>query len=208
MKKLVYIISILTVFGACNSKEEIKDEPEELTVDGLKASIKEMDDSLHLMMDKAVNSPDYQMNKVAYHEAINRNKEFYSHFPDNDYAETAIGKVAGLYLQLNVEEEAVKWRDTLLTKYPNTKDKIGLLELQMNYYDLNDYQPEKIKHYAERLLAIENLPEEKREQYEFRLKHIDKTFDELIELQIKENFENIPTEDGNLEVPPALGSEK
>ncbi|WP_107037221.1 hypothetical protein [Brumimicrobium mesophilum] len=194
MKKIVYILSLLTIFTACNSNEEVKTETEEITVDWMKASIKEMDDSLQFMMKEAMNSPSFKMNKVAYHEAINRNKEFYSLFPENDYSETAIGKVAGLYLQLNVEKEAVKWRDTLLMKYPNTKDKVGLLELQMNYYDHNDYNPEKIKHYADRLLAIENLPEEKREQYEFRLQHIDKTFEELIDFQIKENFENIDIE--------------
>lgn len=194
MKKIVFILSVLTVFAACNSNE-VKEQPEEVTVESQKAAIKEMDDSLHTMMLEAVNSPDYKMNKVAYHEAINRNKDFYKLFPENEYSETALGKVAGLYLQINIEEEAVKWRDTLLLKYPNTKDKVGLLELQMNYYDFNEYNPEKIKHYADRLLAIENLPQEKREQYEFRLEHIDKTFDELIELQIMENFDKVTTED-------------
>jgi len=194
MKKVIYILSLLTVFAACNNTEVVQEEKEEITVDGLKASIKVMDDSLHRMMKDALNSPNYKMNKVAYHEAINRNKDFYYNFPDNDYSEIALGKIAGLYLQLNVEKEAVKWRDTLLAKYPNTKDKIGLLELQMNYYDHNDYNPEKIKHYADRLLAIENLSPGRREQYEFRLKHIDKTFEELIELQIKENFENVDIE--------------
>lgn len=195
MKKIIYIFSLLTVFAACNSKtEEVKEEKAEITVEGLKASIKEMDDSLQILMTEGMKSQNYKMNKVAYHEAINRNKDFYTLFPDNNYSETAIGKVAALYLQLNVEEEAVKWRDTLLTKYPNTKDKIGLLELQMNYYDFNQYDPEKIKYYAERLLAIENLPAEKREQYEFRLAHIDKTFNELIELQLSGDLEKITTE--------------
>lgn len=194
MKKIVFILSVLTVFTACNSNEEVNEQPEEITVESQKAAIVEMDDSLHAMMIEAVESPDYKMNRVAYHEAINRNKEFYKLFPENEYSETAIGKIAGLYLQLNIEQEAVKWRDTLLLNYPNTKDKIGLLELQMNYYDFNEYTPEKIKFYAEQLLAIENLSEEKREQYEFRLAHIDKTFEELIELQFSEDVQNVTTE--------------
>lgn len=199
MKKIIYVLSLLAVFAACNSKSEESniDKEEEVTVEGLKTSIKEMDDSLQIIMDEAVKSPDYKMNRVAYHEAINRNKDFYQHFPNNPYAEVALGKVASLYLQLNVEEEAVKWRDTLLNNYPNTKNKIGLLELQMNYYDYNQHNPEKIKHYAERLLAIDDLPEEKREQYEFRLEHIDKTFDELIELQLSGDIENVKTEQVN-----------
>jgi hypothetical protein len=192
MKKIIFIFSLLIAFAACESKS--KDGQREITVDSLKASIQEMDDSLNMMMEEAIKSPNYTMNKVAYHEAINRNKDFYARFPENDFAEIAIGKVAGLYLQLNVEQEAVKWRDTLLNKYPNTQDKVGLLELQMNYYDLNEYDPEKIRHYANRLLAIENLPAERREQYKYRLKHIDKTFDELIELRMSESEEMVKTE--------------
>lgn len=194
MKKIIYIFSLLTIFTSCNSNSEEVNVEEEVTIEGLKASIKEMDDSLKVMMEEAVKSPDYKMNRVAYHEAINRNKDFYTFFPNDPYAETALGKIAGLYLQIDVEEEAVKWRDTLLNNYPNTKDKAGLLELQMNYYDYNAYNPEKIKYYLDQLLAIENLSEEKREQYEFRLKHIDKSFEELIELQITEELGKVKTE--------------
>ncbi|PWH84780.1 outer membrane protein assembly factor BamD [Brumimicrobium oceani] len=196
MKKAIYIFSVLLVFTACNSNtEEIEaDTKEEVNLEALKTSIKEMDDSLKLLMDEAVKSPTYKMNKVAYHEAINRNKDFYHNFPEDSYAEKALSKIAALYLQIGVEEEAVKWRDTLLNNYPNTEDKIGLLELQMNYYDYNQYNKEKIQHYAERLLAIENLSDEKREQYEFRLEHIDKSFEELIELQIAGDLEKVNTE--------------
>ncbi|RYM35839.1 hypothetical protein ERX46_02255 [Brumimicrobium glaciale] len=195
MKKIIYVFSVLIVFASCNSNnEEVKEEKEEMTVESMKASIKEMDDSLKVMMDEAIKSPEYKMNRVAYHEAINRNKDFYQTFPNDPYAEKALGKIAGIYLQLNIEEEAVKWRDTLLNNYPNTEDKIGLLELQMNYYDYNMNNKEKIKHYANRLLAIENLSEEKREQYEFRLEHIDKSFEELIELQIIGDMEKVKTE--------------
>lgn len=195
MKKIIYIFSLLLVFTSCNSNtEEVKIEKEEVTVESLKASIQEMDDSLKLLMDEAVKSPTYKMNKVAYLEAINRNKDFYQNFPEDPYAEKALSKIAALYLQIGVEEEAVKWRDTLLNNYPNTEDKIGLLELQMNYYDYNQYNKEKIQHYADRLLAIENLSDEKREQYEFRLEHIDKSFEELIELQIVGDLEKVKTE--------------
>lgn len=195
MKKLIFVFGILLTFTACTNQNANTVSNEAPTIEGLKASIKEMDDSLKALMDEAVKSPEYKMNRVAYHEAINRNKDFYHNFPEDPYAETALDKIAALYLQLNVESESVKWRDTLLTKYPNTKNKIGLLELQMNYYDFNEYNPEKIKLYANQLLAIENLPAEKREQYEFRLKHIDKTFEELIELQLSDENMLVETEE-------------
>ena len=195
MKKLIFILGVVMTTVACTNQAKDTDTKEEMTIEGLKSSIKEMDDSLMLLMEQAVKSSDYKMNRVAYHEAINRNKDFYYNFPEDPYAETALSKIAALYLQLNVESESVKWRDTLLTKYPNTQDKIGLLELQMNYYDFNEYNQEKIKLYANQLLAIENLPAEKREQYEFRLKHIDKTFEELIELQMTDENDQVQTEE-------------
>ena len=194
MKKIVFIFGILLTFAACNNQEVKSDIKEEVTIEGLKSSIKEMDDSLMVLMEEAVKSPNYQMNRVAYHEAINRNKDFYYNFPKDPYAETALSKIAALYLQLNVESESAKWRDTLLTQFPNTKDKMGVLELQMNYYDFNEHNPEKIKFYANQLLAIENLSDEKREQYEFRLKHIDKTFEELIELQMSDENNQVQIE--------------
>src|SRR5690554_8060270 len=192
MKKIFFVLITAMTFVACNNTQE-ESAKEEFTIEGLKASIKEMDDSLMVLMEAAVKSEDYKMNRVAYHEAINRNKDFYFNFPNDPFAETALSKIAALYLQINVESESVKWRDTLLTKFPNTEDKIGLLELQMNYYDFNEHNPEKIKYYADQLLAIENLSEERREQYEFRLKHLDKTFEELIELQMSENEDQVET---------------
>lgn len=194
MKKLVFVFGILLTFVACTNQEVKNDGKEELSIEEMKTSIKEMDDSLMVMMEEAVKSPNYQMNRIAYHEAINRNKDFYTNYPNDPYAETALNKIASLYLQINVESESAKWRDTLLTKYPNAENKIGLLELQMNYYDFNEHNPEKIKFYANQLLAIENLPEEKREQYEFRLEHIDKTFEELIELQMSGENDQVEVE--------------
>ncbi|PKR79579.1 hypothetical protein CW751_14260 [Brumimicrobium salinarum] len=187
MRVYILIIAVLLTSYACNEKAQNNTQNEEITVESLKTSIKEMDDSLHAMMEKAKASDDYKMNRVAYHEAINRNKKFYETFPKDPYSETALNKIAALYFQLNIESESVKWRDTLLHNYPETPNKIGVLELQMNYYDYNEYDPEKIKFYANQLLAIENLPESKREQYEFRLEHIDKTFEELIEFQMENN---------------------
>lgn len=192
MKKIVFAFSLITLIASCGSEqtEATQDQQkEEVTVEGLKSSIKEMDDSLKTMYTQAAKTNDYKINKVAFHEAINRNKAFYEHFPNDEFAETAVDKIAALYLQINVESEAAKWRDTLISNFPITKEKIGILELQLNYYDYNDYKPEKIKHYANLLLDIEGLPEEKREAYEFRLKHIDKTFEELIEMQASEMAE-------------------
>lgn len=196
LKKLVFTFSLLATLVACNNSQEDKNNAkEDLSIEGLKASIQEMDDTLMMLMKESVKTSSYEIEVKPYYEAINRNKDFYFNYPNDPYAETALSKIAALYLQINVEGESVQWRDTLLAKFPNTKDKIGLLELQMSYYDYNDYTPEKIRYYANQLLAIENLPEEKREQYEFRLKHIDKTFEELIEFQMVNESDAIEKEE-------------
>src|SRR5690554_1483970 len=185
LKKIVFTFGLLATLIACNNSQENKNHAkEDLSVEGLKASIQEMDDTLMLLMNEAEESSNYHIERKHYYEVINRNKDFYFNHFNDPYAETALSKIAALYLQINIEGESVQWRDTLLTKFPNTKDKIGLLELQMSYYDFNEYTPEKIRYYANQLLEIENLPEEKRKQYEFRLEHIDKTFEELIEFQM------------------------
>lgn len=188
MKNLILIFGLAAVFLSCNNTN---DKNKAKTVEDLKASIKEMDDSLNVLTDKVMQTSDFNIDKAVYYEAINRNKEFYFNFPKDPYSEVALEKIASMFLQLNQEDRAVKWRDTLLVKYPNTKSKIDLLELQMSYYDFNEYNPEKFKFYAQQLFAIKDLPMEKRERWEFRLEHIDLTFEQLIEFQANQNKDTI-----------------
>lgn len=183
MKSIIVFIVGLLLLGSCGNKQESRVKQQKITAESMKVSIQEMDDSLRVLFDKAMDSPDFNISSAVYFEAINRNKNLYLKFPEDPYVETALDKVAAIYLQLNHEEEAAKWRDTLLRKFPNTKHRDGLLELQMNYYDYNEYNPEKIAYYLNKLLESKALSAEKREQFEYRLKHVDKTFEELIELQ-------------------------
>lgn len=176
--------SILLLVAACsdNAEKSVEQTPENLL-----NSIQEMDDSLHALVDKRMRVDTFKIDKLVYHEAINRNKVFYKTYPDHEKAEQSLEKIASMYLQIGVESEAAKWRDSLLINYPENENKIGILEMQMNYYDYDNYDPEKIKYYANQLLELENLPEGKKEDYEFRLKHIDKTFEELIKIRMQES---------------------
>jgi outer membrane protein assembly factor BamD (BamD/ComL family) len=185
--KSSYIFALLSILlFSCNNESNKSAEKETQTPEKVLASIQVMDDSLQILMDKRMKEDAFKIDKVVYHEAINRNKKFYELFPSHEKAERALEKIASLYMQIGVESEAAKWRDTILIKYPNNINKIGLLEMQMNYHDYDNYDSVKIEYYADQLLSIENLPKEKKEDYEFRLKHIDKTFDELIEIRMKE----------------------
>lgn len=181
---VITIFSSLFIIIACSDSPESK---EENTPEALLESINEMDDSLHALVDKRMRVDTFEIDKLVYHEAINRNKEFYSKYPDHEKAERSLEKIASMYLQIGIESEAAKWRDSILINYPENENKIGILEMQMNYYDYDNYDPEKIKYYTEQLLELKNLPEGKKEDYEFRLKHIDKTFEELIMIRMQEN---------------------
>ena len=181
---ILIICSSLFIISSCS---ESKEETEEQTPERLLNSIEEMDDSLKVLVEKRMRIDTFMIDKVVYHEAINRNKAFYSSYPEHEKAEQSLEKIASMYLQIGVESEAAKWRDSILMNYPENENKIGILEMQMNYYDYDNYNSDKIKYYTEQLLNIENLPKGKREDYEFRLKHLDKTFDELIMIRMQEN---------------------
>jgi hypothetical protein len=177
---------------SCGDKTEdqnLSSSDDELTVEGLKKSIQEIDDSLYMLTKKKMKNPDFKIDRLVYHEGINRNKKFFETFPENEFAKTALEKIASLYFQLQIEGEATKWRDSILLHYPNTESKIALLEMQMSYYDYDNYNKEKLEHYLNKLLAIENLSKEKKEDYEFRLKHIDKNHLELMELHNNDSIE-------------------
>lgn len=188
----LYLLGI-TLLMSCGNKSENQSESstDELTVDGLKESITEIDDSLSMLTKKQMKDPDFKIDRLVYHEAINRNKKFFEEFPKDEYAETALEKIASLYFQLQIEGEAAKWRDSILVHYPNSDKKIGLLEMQMSYYDFDNHNKEKLEYYLNELLSLDNLSEQQRQDYEFRLKHIDKSHTELMELH---NNDSVPVE--------------
>lgn len=184
---------LATLLTSCGDKSNSQDPSpsNELTVNGLKQSIKEIDDSLSRLTKKKMKNPDFKIDRLVYHEAINRNKRFFEEFSEHEYAETALEKIASIYFQLQIEGEAAKWRDSILVHYPNSDKKIGLLEMQMSYYDFNNHNKERLEYYINELLSLDNLSEQQRQDYEFRLKHIDKSHSELMELH---NNDSIPVE--------------
>ncbi len=192
MKFILPAIASLFLIIGCNSEEQPETLQKE-TPEAIISSINSIDDTLQDLTKKRIEIDSFKVDKLVYHKAINRNKKFFRKYPSHDFAEQALQNIASLYMQIGVERLATKWRDSILMHYPNTSNKIGLLELQMSYYDQDKYNPEQIEHYANRLLEIENLPPSKKELYEFRLKHIDKTFEELIELQMEKMTDSTDT---------------
>lgn len=191
MKYFTLCLLVASILTSCGDKTESTTSEDEVTAEELKSSIKEIDDSLLMLTKKKMKNPDFKIDRLVYHEGINRNKNFFEKFPEDEYAETALHKIASLYFQLQIEGEAAKWRDSILLHYPNTESKITLLEMQMSYYDYDNHNKEKLEFYLNELLSLENLSEEKKQDYEFRLKHIDKSHSELMNLH---NNDSVPIE--------------
>lgn len=179
MKKYL-IITLLIVTVACENNDS--QEGEEVTVEGLKEKIQVMDDSLAVLTTDFLDGKIEKIDRLVYHEAINRNIDFYNNFPDNNYAPYALEKASSMYMAIKVEEKAADWRDTILVNYPDFDRSLDILELQKAYYDGYDsYDKEKVEHYIEKMLEHKKLSDDKREELEYRLENIDLSYKELIQ---------------------------
>lgn len=182
MKKYL-VITLLILAVACENKEH--EENEAVTVASLKEKIKVMDDSLAVLTTDFLDGKIEKIDRLVYHEAINRSIDFYNHFPEHEYAPFALEKASSMYMALKVEEKAADWRDTILINYPDFERTLDILELQKAYYDdYDNYNKEKVEEVIQIMLEHDNLNEEKRADLEFRLEHIDKSYKELIEMQM------------------------
>lgn len=179
------IIFFLTLMSCNNqSANDVDNDNPEVTVDLLKGEIKEMDDSLNMLFEKRLGDNNFKIDRLVYHEGINRCIKFYETFPKDEYAPFALEKAAGLYDALLIPQKAADWRDTLITSYPNYDRMVFILEQQKAHYDNFDaYVPDKIKLYINKMLAIDSLSTEKREQLEFRLENIDLKFIDIVRLR-------------------------
>jgi hypothetical protein len=188
--KVVLNILMLVVFSsvisACSSdvNRDEQGADQEVTTVLLKERIQEIDDSLKVLFEKKMEDDNFQIDRLVYHEGINRCIEFYRTFPENDYAPYAIEKAAGMYDALRITQKAVEWRDTLIANYPNYDRMLFVLEQQkVNYDSFEVYEPEKIKFYIEKMLQLETLTADKREELEFRLDNINLNFMDLARLR-------------------------
>lgn len=174
--------SFIISCGQGSDKAEKSEKEDDVTVKSLKSDIKEIDDSLSVLIKKRLEEDDFKIDRLVYHEGINRSIKFYETFPDDDFAPYALEKVASLYDALQISQKSADWRDTIIVNYPEFDRRLDILELQKAHYDnFETYEPEKIEHYIELMLEMD-IPDKKREDLEYRLEHIDLTFLEMVKL--------------------------
>lgn len=178
---LFLTVFIITSCGESDKKDKLEKESE-ATVESLKSDIKEIDDSLSVLIKKRLEEDDFKIDRLVYHEGINRSIKFYETFPEDEFAPYALEKVASLYDALQIGQKSADWRDTIIINYPDFDRRLDILELQKAHYDNFDtYEPGKIKHYVELMLEMD-IPDKKREDLKYRLENIDLTFLEMVKL--------------------------
>lgn len=113
----------------------------------------------------------------------------YQGAPKGKSAAEYLDKIHMLYIVKGDFKSATKYADTLIDSYPDYINRPMVLESQANNYDMfvKPRDPEKVRYCLE-LLLKENpdLPQDKQQEVRFRLKHVDKTIEQIIEEDLYE----------------------
>lgn len=192
MKKYSFLVFALgLILFSCGDKnsEESQDSVTVLpTAEEISKEVVNLEDSL-IQMSKSNEVYGKQMINLTRQSLIEKLKYGYQNFPEDKKAPEYLAKLHMLYASIGVDDIGNRYADTLLDKYPNFKDKRQIVESQIVYYSQKTpYEPKKVEDLINLVLSDKNsnLTVEQREDYEFRLKHIDLDLNQLIELQTKE----------------------
>lgn len=112
----------------------------------------------------------------------------YRSFPQSKEAPKYLDKAHVILSSAGMHNMAVLYADTLIRKYPDYENRPMVLQSLATAYDIFivPRRKELVKKYYSLLLTENpNLPKEEKENIEYRLEHINLTFDQLIDEQSK-----------------------
>lgn len=182
MMKYSFLIFVALIIAACGGEETKTGTPSQQE---MKTAINQMNDSLQLMFDDVMNGKLDKVPSLAIYETVNRYLAYYHAFPKDAYAAECLDRVHQLYLQEKVYDLSVQYGDTLLQKYPDYKGRANIYLSLGSTYDVMLRDTAKVRLYYSKLLnEFPKLPSETKDMVAFRLKHLDKTFDQMIEMQM------------------------
>lgn len=185
MNKITLFIVLSILIFACKSNENKDNTKEKATAKELKSEINKMNDSLKVIYADIMKDPSKEIPSLTIIATINSYLEFYRNYPQDPFAPECLDKVQQLYLQDKTYEMSLAYTDTLLKKYPHYKEKATLLLNAGSSCEMTNERSRMKKYYTQLLKEFPKLDKETKEMVEFRLKHIDLSFDQLIELQMK-----------------------
>ncbi len=162
----------------CSSKSDAS-SPE-----ALKARITELDDSLKLEYKEIMNNKGTEIPTKTIDRTIKAYLDFQTKYPQDAYSPTCLDKVQQLYLQKKDYRKSMTYTNLLLEKYPKYENRASLLLSAGSTSDMLNDKFNVERYYTMLLKENPNLEKETKEMVEFRLEHIDLTFEQLIELQM------------------------
>lgn len=174
MYKLFVFAFVSTMLIACGPKKPVTKEDYIAAVIAYEDSLRASAVDVNQLTDQAIGE--------AYAEKC---LAVYRQFPKAIEAPKYLDKAHIIFASLGMHQRSVLLADTLIQNYPLYKNRPMVLESLATAYDifLRPRNKEKVKMYYEMLLKEgRNLPAEQRENIRFRLKNIDLTFEELIDV--------------------------
>ena len=174
IKRMVPLLALAALMASCGGNSPEKG----VTVREMDQQVKAVEDSLK----RGLIKPDPAV-EARYAESC---LKIYRTFPNSKEAPRYLDKAHMIYSSAGSHEIAARYADTLIRKYPKYENRPMVLLSLASAYDMFIVPRNKFlveKYYRLLLTENPNLPKEEREGYEFRLKHIDLTYEELIDLQ-------------------------
>lgn len=182
MKRLS-IFTILTCFFfiSCGETPEQKSKKE-----NLREGICSYEDSLaNLQKDPQKAS---KITSLAQIELINRLTAFSRAFPKDTFSADCLFKTHMIYEQLRAPREARAYADTLLTRFPQYKNRLLVYESLGSSFDINEPRDTAmVRKYYNLLLKEPKIPVQKKKDIKARLAKLDLTFEQYI-LEINPGF--------------------
>jgi hypothetical protein len=165
---------LLTLVYSCNQSSDQTEDATPLTREELKASIKEMEDSLMMISSQKSTGATLSLSQQ---ELINRLTAYYRVYPEDPYSADCLFKVQMAYSGLNAHRKSIAYGDTLLTKFPSYKNKHLAIESNIAALDvfLEPRDTAAIRSYYTMLLADNEYPKSKKAEIRRRLKFINLT---------------------------------
>lgn len=173
MRTLVCFVSSLfiSVLLSCNESNNTTPEPRPLDKESLRASIKEMEDSLSKSSKFSSNGVALNLSQI---ELINRLTWYYRNYPEDSYSADCLFKVQMLYSGLNAHRKSIAYGDTILMKFPFYKNKHLVIESNVATLDmfLEPRDTAMIRKYYNMLLSDDEYPKSKKSEITRRLRFI------------------------------------
>jgi len=122
-----------------------------------------------------------KITSLAQIELINRLVAYSRAFPKDTFSADCLFKTHMIYEHLRAPREARAYGDTLLSRFPQYKNRLLVYESLGSSYDINEPRDTAmVRKYYDLLLKEPKVPAQKKKDIKARLAKLDLTFEEYI----------------------------